>query len=117
VLSEDHPSNDPQAMVSVFRGPAVLIISEQGATRVRATAVTDTAAGHVTGVCDMTLTSVMTAQETCRFTIGARTVTSADQLDASAGPVWHRRYDDGASLDISAPSSGAVIPVPLPLGR
>ena len=57
-------------------------------------------------------------QEDCSFVIDTLKVTAHDTFDLqAASPSWHRHYSDGIDATISVPSSGAVVPVPFPVGR
>ena len=89
-------------------GAAVVIEHAAGATRAGASAGLDGA--HMTGACTLADGS---RTETCAFTLGGRQLTA---VDTWSGGRWHRRYDDGRTVDIVV-AGGAPVPVPIAVGR
>jgi hypothetical protein len=95
----------------VYQGPdgaALVLVHEPGMTRAGASAVLDGA--PMTGSCAL---ADRATTESCRFTLAGRHLSA---VDTWTGRGWHRRYDDGRTLDVLV-ESGRPIPVPIAVGR
>lgn len=93
--------------VYVGPGGAALVIDQrpQGAAA-GASAVLD--GQPMTGRCEPA-----PAGETCRFTVGGRTLSATDERTADG---WHRSYSDGRTVAIHLTGERDA-PVPFPVGR
>jgi hypothetical protein len=89
-------------------GAAVVLQHVGGATRAGASAELEGA--HMTGTCTLVDGA---RNESCRFTLDGRALSAADSW---TGGGWHRRYEDGRSVDISV-AGGRPVPVPIAVGR
>ncbi|HXM54006.1 MAG TPA: hypothetical protein VOB72_01355 [Candidatus Dormibacteraeota bacterium] len=89
-------------------GAAVVLSHGSGVTRAGASA--GLGGAHMTGTCVL---ADGARTESCRFTLGGRPVSAEDTW---TGGGWHRRYDDGRSVDISV-AGGRQVPVPIAVGR
>lgn len=89
-------------------GAALVIAHANGATRAGASAGLNGV--HMTGSCTMPDGD---RTERCLFTLNGRQLGAVDRW---AGGGWHRRYDDGRTVDIAVATATAV-PVPFAVGR
>jgi hypothetical protein len=95
----------------VFRGAggAALVVAHSGGeTRAGASAVLNGV--HTTGRCTVREEG---GREVCDFTIGRSALSAVDTRTSSG---WHRRYDDGRTVDIAF-SGRQPVPVPFAVGR
>ena len=89
-------------------GAAVVLEHTAGVTRAGASA--GLAGSHMTGACTLPDGG---RRESCRFTLAGREV---DAVDTWTGSGWHRRYDDGRTVDLTV-AGGHPVPVPIAVGR
>jgi hypothetical protein len=89
-------------------GAAVVLVRSGDVTRAGASA--SLGGAHTTGRCTL---ADGARTETCAFTLDGRPL---DAVDTWTGGGWHRRYDDGRTVDIRV-TGGQPVPVPLPVGR
>jgi hypothetical protein len=95
----------------VYQGPggaAVVLRRAGGATQAGASASLEGV--HTTGTCTL---ADGARTESCQFTVDGRQLAA---VDTWTGGGWHRRYDDGRTVDIAV-AGGAPVPVPLAVGR
>jgi hypothetical protein len=90
-------------------GGAALVLQHAGGVT-RAGASAGLSGAHMTGAC--TLADGATT-EACRFTLAGRQVNAVDTWTGSG---WHRRYDDGRTVDLVV-AGGRPVPVPIAVGR
>ncbi len=89
------------------RGAALVVVHAGGQTRAAASAVLNGA--PMTGDCVLPDGA---SREVCRFSLEGRRL-SAEDARTAAG--WHRRYDDGRTVDIAV-AGGGPVPVPFVIG-
>jgi hypothetical protein len=89
-------------------GAALVIVHAGGETRAGASAGMD--GSHMTATCTLPDGA---GTETCRFTLGGVPLAAVDRW---TGGGWHRRYDDGRTVDIAV-AGNRPVPVPFAVGR
>lgn len=100
----------PATSPGVYEGSGAALVILEGGGRTRAAASTSLNGEHMTGRC----TRVDGARtESCQFRLGSRRLEAID-MATSAG--WHRRYDDGRTVEIRT-SGARAVPVPFAVGR
>jgi hypothetical protein len=101
VLSEVAPG--------VYGGDSAVVIREEDG-QVRAAAAGKMRGEPMQGFC---VHVAGTESEHCIFVVGRQSFHAVDRLDRG---VWHRRYDNGRTVDIRLADSRHPTPVPIPVG-
>jgi hypothetical protein len=93
----------------VYAGADGAVVIEQGRGETVAGGSTTLHGVPMKGSCTMPSSG---DGEKCRFDLGGRSLRATDTRTATG---WHRRYQDGRTVDIALP--GDAVPVPFAIGR
>jgi hypothetical protein len=94
----------------IYEGPGGVLVVASSPGSSRAAASTTLNGTHMTGRCTLPPPG---NRESCQFDLGGQRLAAVDTRTASG---WHRRYDDGQTVEIDFPGRAAV-PVPFAVGR
>jgi hypothetical protein len=93
----------------VYSGPDGAVVVQKGPAETLAGGSTSLRGVPMKGSCTMEADG---KSERCVFTSGTHTLRATDSRTSTG---WHRRYDDGQTVDMALPSG--PVPVPFPIGR
>jgi hypothetical protein len=99
----------PSRGKDTYQGPEGAVVVEVGKKTTTAGAATNLHGVPMRGSCTMRTDG---SSEHCQFRLGDQVLTATDTR-TSAG--WHRRYQDGQTVDLGLPAG--PVPVPFAIGR
>jgi hypothetical protein len=114
LLTERSPS--PILGYTLYVGDAALLVQRSAGLTEAAMGAGISGGRQVDGRCVLTRQPAGIDTETCTFAVAGQRLGSHDIFD----PVrheWRRTYSDGMSVEFHVPTTGSLIPIPLPLGR
>lgn len=93
----------------VYSGPGGAVVIQKGPAATVAGGSTSLRGAPTKASCTMEADG---KSERCVFALGNHTFQATDTRTSTG---WHRRYDDGQTVDMALPSG--PVPVPFPIGR